>query len=175
MIYKKFSWRPGARFKADADKVGLELEAIRKKHNGKLKPANIVKRAKIKNSAMHCVFIWDDEQAAEEYRIHQARRLVSCLRVDVEFMENPVQDISQNVRAFVNVTDADGDRFYTSTDVALQDVDLKLQVLNAARRKVASAVADLRSLEQCADAIELLESALGILDTRILEREVVTA
>jgi len=53
-----------------------ELEFIRKRHAGLLRPRDIVAYAERSDTALHSYFEWDDDKAAYEYRLEQARRLI---------------------------------------------------------------------------------------------------
>ena len=57
--------------------VRHELEAIRSRHKGMLKPSDVVKAARKKDSALHKRFCWDDTVAARRYRLWQARELIA--------------------------------------------------------------------------------------------------
>jgi len=76
MKTKKFKARVGAPFSVkDAQKVGEELEKIKAK--GNLNPNNILESAKSKKSILHQYFDWDDTEAAEKWRISQARNITN--------------------------------------------------------------------------------------------------
>lgn len=78
-----------------------ELEALRQEKGGNLLPADVVEQASSPNSALHRYFQWDDTDAAQRYREHQARTVI---RAVVRFMPNaaghPVA-----VRAYVSLPD----------------------------------------------------------------------
>ena len=76
MKIKKFKARVGSPFKQkDAQEIGEELEKIKTKEN--LTPISVVERAKNKKSILHKLFEWDDSEAAEQYRLQQARNIVN--------------------------------------------------------------------------------------------------
>lgn len=64
---------PGEAYKA--------VEKIREKHGGKCTDADIVQAARSQRNVLHGLFTWDDSEAAEQYRRHQARTLLRSLRV----------------------------------------------------------------------------------------------
>lgn len=123
MIYQ---WKPEARVKIDAQTAGEELERIRVRGNGRLDAAHVVEASRPEDAPLHDHFEWNDQQAAEQYRIDQARYLIRSITVSVE----PVEE-SRPVRAFVSVV-RDEDRSYTSIAHALSDDDLRTQVLQRA-------------------------------------------
>ena len=53
-----------------------ELEQIRKANDGELRPADVVEFARNPDTALHSRFTWDDDKAAAEYRLWQARELI---------------------------------------------------------------------------------------------------
>ena len=56
-----------------------ELEELRRFNGGKLNPHHVVDRARSPNSALHRYFEWDDGQAAEAYRLQQARQVIRAV------------------------------------------------------------------------------------------------
>lgn len=122
MIYK---WKEGARLpvSVDAQKAGEELERIRTKHNGRLEPEWVVHNAKSPRNPLHDLFEWDDNVAAQNYRVDQARQVIRSVEVVVE--EAPEL---KPTRAFVSVVQ-ERSRAYTSVSHAMSDEDLRKQVL----------------------------------------------
>jgi hypothetical protein len=60
-----------------------ELKKISEDNDGILKAEDVVKFAKNKKTALHKKFTWDDNKAAHQYRLWQARELI---RVTVELL-----------------------------------------------------------------------------------------
>lgn len=79
----EIKWKKGSRGKGSAKKCYLELEKIRKR-DGVLIPAAVVKKAKAKTNPMHKEFTWDDNAAAEQHRLNQARLLMRTIEVIYE-------------------------------------------------------------------------------------------
>lgn len=75
--------------KADAQRVADEIEAIGEAAT----PAQIVEAAKNENSELHKCFDWNDTEAAEKWRLHQARDVVRCLVIRREVKEGPPQEV----------------------------------------------------------------------------------
>lgn len=57
-----------------------ELRGLATK-DGRLEPRRIVDHAMNPSSSLHGLFTWDDQQAAEKYRLQQAREVIRTLRV----------------------------------------------------------------------------------------------
>jgi hypothetical protein len=78
-----FEFSDGARFQpgahADAKAVGEHLEMLRKQCKGELTPKDVVDDARHDNSPLHSFFEWSDSEAAEAYRLSQARGLIRAV------------------------------------------------------------------------------------------------
>ena len=67
-------------YKADAQKVAEEIMSI----GSEATPSQIVEKARDEDSELHKCFTWDDQKAAEQWRLQQARSVVGCLIVHRE-------------------------------------------------------------------------------------------
>jgi hypothetical protein len=127
MIYK---WKEGARVSIDPQTAGEEIERVRISQNGRLLAPDLVERARDPASPLHPAFEWDDAAAAESWRVEQAKYLIRSIEVLVDR-----QEIQQTIRAFVSVK-RDDDRSYTSVSHAMEDPELRQQVLLAALKEL---------------------------------------
>ncbi len=82
--------------KRKARSVVDELELIRKSHDGILRAEDVVEYATNPRSLLHDRFVWDDSEAAKQYRLEQARQLI---RVSVVMLPGA----SEPVRAFISL------------------------------------------------------------------------
>jgi hypothetical protein len=73
-----------------------ELEAIMV--GGVLSPADVIDAARNPNSAMHSQFEWDDSEAAQAYRLQQARALIRRVKVNVVRSDQEVVHIPSFTR-----------------------------------------------------------------------------
>jgi hypothetical protein len=80
------------------DEISQELFRIANKNGGVLKAEDVVKAAKTKTSILHEEFEWDDTEAAEQYRLQQARHLI---RVTIQYVGPPDKNIT--TRVFVSL------------------------------------------------------------------------
>lgn len=78
---RDFQFRDAARFNADPQKVGKELDALAGQNAGKLTPPAVVEYAKDPKTEAHKCFQWDDTAAAFQFRLQQARQLVRSIEV----------------------------------------------------------------------------------------------
>jgi hypothetical protein len=124
--YTWATWRPPV----DATVVGRVLEQIETEH-GACSPRLYVDYARPVDSPTHATLEWDNDRAAEEYRVVQARRVISNLRIVVE-------DRPQQVPAFVavaHVPNMSGGG-YVTTLRAMSDETLRAQVLRDTMRQL---------------------------------------
>ena len=63
-------WKIKGIYKADAQKVADEIG------EGKVTPQGVLEKARDENSELHKCFEWDDNVAAEKYRLQQARQII---------------------------------------------------------------------------------------------------
>jgi hypothetical protein len=100
----------------------FKLIAAMDTENGLVKPENVLKRAESATSPLHGFFTWDDEKAAEEWRIMQARYLIRSFKVEIEPLVI--------VPAFVSLgTDRTNGGGYRWTGEVLPQVDLKKNLM----------------------------------------------
>lgn len=152
MIYR---WKEGARISVDAQAAGAELERIRVRHNGRLEPEWVVHNAKAPKNPLHDLFEWDDNVAAQNYRVDQARGIIRSIEVVVEATEK-----QKPVRAFVSVVQ-ERDRSYTSVTHAMSDPDLRKQVLKAALNELEAWRKRYAELVELAQVFAAIDEARG--------------
>lgn len=75
----KAEWRVEL-YKADADKCANEIMSL----GEDVSPAQIVEYARNPNAELHRCFTWNDAEAANKYRIYEARQVVCNLIVHKE-------------------------------------------------------------------------------------------
>lgn len=115
---------PGGR---NAQVIGERLAHLRTEL-GSLTPLVVLDDARPADAVLHGYFEWNDTEAGEQWRRFQARKLISAVQVVVEEGDHEV-----TTRAFVHVTDEDGDdpRYEPLTTV-LSDKALYAQVCRRA-------------------------------------------
>lgn len=102
------------------DRMRDELEAIANKHGSMLSPGDVVAFARDSQTALHHRFEWNDGEAAEKYRIWQARQLIAEVHISAPKMKG------QNIRAFVSLSsDREKEGGYRSMAAVLSDEELR--------------------------------------------------
>lgn len=117
MIYQ---YKPGRGVTGvEAQDVGEELSRIAQ--GDELRPRSVVEASKPKKALLHHVFEWDNEKAADEYRVHQARQIINSVLVVPE-----AQD-AKPVQAFINVTVTHDqpERAYVPAQAVAMDPDMR--------------------------------------------------
>ena len=152
MIYQ---WKSGARLGIAVQVAGEELERIRTYNNGRLESEMVVDAARAPENPLHPVFEWDDEAAANKFRIEQAKYLIRSVEVVVENRPD-----APPLRAFVSVV-RDDDRSYTSVSHAMADANLRQQVLLQALKELEAWRQRYAELVELANVMVAIDEARG--------------
>lgn len=108
--------------------VKEELLHLAEISGGRLNPKDVVDYAADPETHLHSRFTWDDTKAAEEYRLWQARRVIS-----LEFEVIQLPDKSQETRLFVSlVEDRKPDGGYRLVTEVLSDAELRQKLIEEA-------------------------------------------
>jgi hypothetical protein len=126
-----YEFAEGSRFQAgavqNAPEVGAHLELLRKQKKGELTPQDVLADAKYHNSPLHSFFEWDDNEAAEQYRLQQARGLIrSVVAIYVDDKQPAVR-----TRAYVHINEPQAPH-YRSADQAMSQKKTRDMVLQRA-------------------------------------------
>lgn len=125
MIYE---WKPGSRFKVDANTAGAvcgQLEAA-----GNLTAKSLLDASRPEDAPLHSEFEWDDSVAAEKFREDQARSIIRHLVVRLD--EKP----DTPVRGFFQIRQAE--QSYTNVNVILAQRDLRSELIQQALEEMAA-------------------------------------
>lgn len=110
-------------------KLVKELQSLEKQH-GALTPQLVVDAARSVDSPLHDSFDWNDESAADKYRLSQARQMITT--VQVEFA-----DRTQDAFFHVQVSGPSGSQgMYLSSEKVISDIELHAQVVDKARQEL---------------------------------------
>ena len=106
-------WKFEGRYNADPKKCKQEIESI----GCDVKPKQIVDYARNPETELHKCFTWNDDLAAEKWRLYEARQVV-CSLVIVEGDVNDENDT--HIRVFHKVNNDEG---YKPLQIILEDKD----------------------------------------------------
>ena len=154
------AYRAGYSAPVPAAEAHAELEAIRLRNDGVLRPADVVEESRDDDAPLHPCFTWDDWAAAEKCRQDEARRLVrSVVLVRPAEGDRPREVVPQ----YLHVTAAEGRdaQGYRAVAEVVSDADL-------AARAVADALAALRGWQKRYGWIAELAGVTAAIDAAAL-------
>ena len=152
MVYK---WSIGLYAKVDANLAGSELERI-ERENGEITNTAVVDAARPEDSVLHCLFDWDDREAAEKWRRTQASNMIGALIV---VKDENTTDYSK--RAFVNVVhdphSLKSPPRYIRIDNAMANTETRKILLNNAKQELKRFKEKYSCLNELADVFALID------------------
>lgn len=138
--------------------IVAELRRIAEENGGTLKPSDVVEAARSEDSPLHSQFEWDDDTAAEQWRLHQARNLIN--RVVVQYEAPGREPI--NAQVFVSLTtdrNKHGEGYRVMADV-MSDAEHRAQLLADAKNDMIGFKTRYRSLTELADVFMAIDRAV---------------
>lgn len=158
MRVSKYEFSEGARFQPGATKVsdpntvGQHLDLLRKQCKGELTPGDVVADARNPNSPLHPFFEWDDDDAAEQYRLQQARGLIRA--VVAIYVSDDKPAVRQ--KAYVHVREP-GANHYRETTQALSQSKTREMVLKRAWEELISWKRRYKDLTEFAELVDVID------------------
>lgn len=145
----------GARIsQKEAQRVGPEL--FRLARQGVLTAEAVVEAARNRRSVLHRYIEWDDEAAAYEFRLVQARTLIRSIAIEVKNERGQTVP----VRGLFDVTLEDRTRGYMTTPAIMAVPYLRDQVEDRARTEMESWIARYRAIASLAEASRVAQEVL---------------
>lgn len=139
MVFKNYKWAVGSRFKVNAQAAGEEIDRLRGENGGSVSAPIVVAAASDEASVLHNAFEWNDEKAANEHRLAQAR---SLLRSVVVVVEDDERMTTHEVRAFVKYEPTDkpagAKNVYTHVKTAMETPEIREQLVERAWEELTS-------------------------------------
>lgn len=147
-IYKA---RFGSRISnSDAEIIGRRIELL--SPIGQITAEKFLKDAKRKNSPTHGYFEWDNNRAAQEYRLEQARLLIRSVDIIV------ISDGKEfETRAFHHIKINEDETAYVSTNVIFSNKDYYFQVLENAISEIKSWQEQYRNYRELSKIFEAVD------------------
>lgn len=136
---------------ADAQKVAKEIMSI----GDSATPEQIVEKAKKKNTELHKCFTWDDGEAANKWRLHEARQIVCHLMVKNEDRKEKQPELRFFMKAESNNGYQPTQVIFRNEDSYNQLIQKALGELTAFRRKY-TFLSDRKEMIELINALELM-------------------
>jgi len=112
----------------DAKIIGNCIENLMKDNAGEISAKQLLDTAKSIRSPLHKYFDWDDTKAAEKWRLHQSRQMLSSIVVTVN-----CDNIPKEQRCFVNVVNDSKENVYVPVLTAINKPDYLQQLIKEAQ------------------------------------------
>lgn len=139
----KAEWKIKGIYKADAQKVADEIG------ENSITPQEVLEKAKDENSELHKCFEWNNDLAAEKYRLQQARAII------INLVYAPKAKEEQPVRCFQ----------ITAEKSVYQPAKRFLVQENQYQQLLARAKAELESFRRRYETLTELEAVFEAIDT----------
>lgn len=132
------------------------LEVLEDQNSGRLTPESLVQAAEAETHPWHNMFNWDNETAAHQHRLHQARQYISGFRITYRVAE-------RRVIAPVYVRDPDAHRReqgYVAVKRLMNDRERSEEALDNELVRVQAILERMREIAAVLELTEPLEVAL---------------
>ena len=139
------SWKVKGLFKADAQKVSEDIAEI----GETVEPSEIVNKARNENTELHKCFEWNNDIAAEKYRIQQARNILCNLVF--EHKDEPTKQ--EPIRLMYKTTENEG---YKSINLIMQKPDEYKALLNRAYSELQAFKNKYKMLKELKEIFDLI-------------------
>ncbi len=157
----RYQWTPGYRASVKAQLVGRELERIRKAHQGRLVPAEVVEESRPEGAPLHKSFEWDNNRAGQLHREEQARRIIRSIRVIDGGSLADNGEPSKPEICYIHVTPDGDDPCYMTSAHVMNDDDLRDQALEDAIDLLRGVKARYEHLEELAEVFKVIDKVAG--------------
>lgn len=131
------------------------LKKLSRVHGGLLLPEVVVAAARPVASPLHEYFTWDDTEAAEKFRLVEARRL---LNVTVEYLKHGKEETAY--RVFCSLSSDRREGGYRVTAQVMSNVQLREQLLEDAREEMKLFAKKYHALNELAEVFAAIRKAL---------------
>lgn len=138
--------------------IAEELKEIRAMNGGTIPPRAVVNYARDPSTRLHSRFTWDDSEAAEQYRLWQARQVLRVyVNVEMPERKNPVR-----VRPIVSLpSDRKAGNGYRMLADVMENEDYRLEMLDMAKRELSAFRKKYKTLSELSEVHNAIDSILG--------------
>lgn len=143
----------GANEASVRDRIAAELRLVESAHNGVIPARAVVDFARDPKTALHSQFTWDDGEAAEKWRLEQARRVIRSVKITFE----EVPKLTFNSRVSLPSDRKSDDPVYRPLVRVMNDAEQRAELVEMVReelRRLRRKYASLTELESVWNAID---------------------
>lgn len=134
------------------ERIDAELESLRKQH-GVIRPGDVVEYAADPGTALHSQFTWDDKVAGHQYRLWQARQIIS-VRVQI------IEKANEPVRLYVSLpSDRKAGNGYRALVDVLNDEEQRAELLATAMAELVRVRRKYAAIKQLAPVYRAIDKA----------------
>ena len=164
MKVEKIRWKTNANTGGvKAEDAYNAIEAVRNKNGGQVSPNDLLAVAKRKTHVLHSIFEWNDDEAAKQHRLTQARTLLRSIEVIYdELPERPMR--SHEIVQTKKRGDDQSQTLYSTTDLAMADPVARDALIATAIRQAMAfrrRFQNLRELQLIFEAIDKVADKIG--------------
>jgi predicted transcriptional regulator len=143
MVYQ---WKTIAGIKADANEAGRQFEQLEKTVG--VTPQTVLDANRAEDTPLHNEFEWDDDIAAENYRLHQAGQLIRmlCVKPTTETKD------STPIRAYIRMEDS-----YENIGVVVSVKEKRELMLERAKNELKAFKAKYNTLKELKPVFDAIE------------------
>ena len=148
MVYEPkytYSWGEGYQPNIDANIVGSVIEQLEEKH-GKVTRELFLDASRSVDSPTHSIFEWDNDIAAEKWRLSVATKTINNLRV----VSVKPELVEQKIKAFVNTSRPKEKQMYVNIVTALSDEQTREIVLCRLRTEIQALIERNKHIDELA-------------------------
>jgi predicted transcriptional regulator len=143
MVYQ---WKTIANIKADANEAGRQFEQLERTVG--VTPQTVLDANRAEDTPLHNEFEWDDDIAAENYRLHQAGQLIRmlCVKPTTETKD------STPIRAYIRMEDS-----YENIGVVVSVKEKRELMLERAKNELRAFKAKYNTLKELKPVFDAIE------------------
>ena len=116
------------------DVLAAEIAAL-KDSDGRVTPEAVLKAAESESSPLHAYFEWDNDVAAHEHRLNQARDLIRQVRFTITY-----EDRSYKVPRYVSDPRVEKSAYIDTTDPATKKKSVSRKILHDELDRIGNAI-----------------------------------
>ena len=147
----KYNWKESANFKADVNKIKIELDNI----GNDFSPHEIVEKAKNSKTELYKCFEWDNKKCGDKFRLDQARQLVRSIVIIPE--KETIE-----IRAYESII-YNEKKCYVPTEIIVKDEELYLQLVSGIIKSIKELERKLKSYEYLNDNVKKMSEKIMII------------